>query len=59
MADFRPPLARARGLGSAKSGVGHFIGLGPLRRRGNLQATHTSLTPQSAHSIVLLNVYII
>jgi succinate dehydrogenase / fumarate reductase membrane anchor subunit len=26
MADFRTPLARARGLGSAKSGVGHFIG---------------------------------
>jgi len=25
MADFRTPLARARGLGSAKSGVGHFI----------------------------------
>ncbi|MEO1039153.1 MAG: succinate dehydrogenase, hydrophobic membrane anchor protein [Pseudomonadota bacterium] len=26
MSDFRTPLARARGLGSAKSGVGHFIG---------------------------------
>ena len=26
MADFRTPLARARGLGAAKSGVGHFIG---------------------------------
>lgn len=25
MSDFRTPLARARGLGSAKSGVGHFI----------------------------------
>lgn len=25
MTDFRTPLARARGLGSAKSGVGHFI----------------------------------
>ena len=25
MADFRTPLARARGLGAAKSGVGHFI----------------------------------
>lgn len=25
MADFRTPLARARGLGSAKSGVSHFI----------------------------------
>ena len=25
MADFRTPLARARGLGSAKSGVGQFI----------------------------------
>jgi succinate dehydrogenase / fumarate reductase membrane anchor subunit len=25
MADYRTPLARARGLGSAKSGVGHFI----------------------------------
>lgn len=25
MADFRTPLAKARGLGSAKSGVGHFI----------------------------------
>jgi succinate dehydrogenase / fumarate reductase membrane anchor subunit len=26
MAGFRTPLGRARGLGSAKSGVGHFIG---------------------------------
>ncbi len=26
MADFRTPLGRARGLGSAKHGVGHFIG---------------------------------
>lgn len=26
MADLRTPLARARGLGSAKSGVAHFIG---------------------------------
>lgn len=26
MTDFRTPLARARGLGAAKSGVGHFIG---------------------------------
>jgi succinate dehydrogenase / fumarate reductase, membrane anchor subunit len=25
MADFRTPLARVRGLGSAKSGTGHFI----------------------------------
>ncbi len=25
MSDFRTPLARARGLGAAKSGVGHFI----------------------------------
>jgi succinate dehydrogenase / fumarate reductase membrane anchor subunit len=25
MADFRTPLRRARGLGSAKHGVGHFI----------------------------------
>lgn len=25
MSDFRTPLARARGLGSAKSGVSHFI----------------------------------
>lgn len=25
MADFRTPLGRARGLGSAKHGVGHFI----------------------------------
>ena len=26
MTDFRTPLSKARGLGSAKSGVGHFIG---------------------------------
>jgi succinate dehydrogenase / fumarate reductase membrane anchor subunit len=26
MADLRTPLGRARGLGSAKHGVGHFIG---------------------------------
>lgn len=26
MADLRTPLSRARGLGSAKHGVGHFIG---------------------------------
>jgi succinate dehydrogenase / fumarate reductase membrane anchor subunit len=26
MAGYRTPLGRARGLGSAKSGVGHFIG---------------------------------
>ena len=26
MADFRTQLGRARGLGSAKTGVGHFIG---------------------------------
>ena len=26
MNDFRTPLSRVRGLGSAKSGVGHFIG---------------------------------
>jgi succinate dehydrogenase / fumarate reductase membrane anchor subunit len=26
MADLRTPLSRARGLGSAKRGVGHFIG---------------------------------
>ena len=26
MTGFRTPLGRARGLGSAKSGVGHFIG---------------------------------
>lgn len=26
MADFRTALGRARGLGSAKTGVGHFIG---------------------------------
>jgi succinate dehydrogenase / fumarate reductase membrane anchor subunit len=26
MADFRTPLSRARGLGAAKHGVGHFIG---------------------------------
>jgi succinate dehydrogenase / fumarate reductase membrane anchor subunit len=26
MADYRTPLGRARGLGSAKHGVGHFIG---------------------------------
>jgi succinate dehydrogenase / fumarate reductase membrane anchor subunit len=26
MVDFRTPLSRARGLGSAKHGVGHFIG---------------------------------
>ena len=26
MADYRTPLAKARGLGSAKHGVGHFIG---------------------------------
>ena len=26
MTDFRTPLGRARGLGSAKHGVGHFIG---------------------------------
>ena len=26
MAGFRTPLGRARGLGAAKSGVGHFIG---------------------------------
>lgn len=26
MSDFRTPLSRARGLGAAKSGVGHFIG---------------------------------
>ena len=26
MPDFRTPLRRARGLGSAKHGVGHFIG---------------------------------
>jgi len=25
MSDFRTPLARARGLGAAKSGVGHYI----------------------------------
>ena len=25
MSDFRTPLARARGLGAAKSGTGHFI----------------------------------
>lgn len=25
MSDFRTPLSRARGLGSAKSGVGHFV----------------------------------
>ena len=25
MGDFRTPLARVRGLGSAKSGTGHFI----------------------------------
>ena len=25
MSDFRTPLARARGLGAAKSGAGHFI----------------------------------
>ena len=26
MSDFRTPLSKARGLGAAKSGVGHFIG---------------------------------
>src|SRR5262249_34950413 len=26
MSDFQPPLRRARGLGAAKHGVGHFIG---------------------------------
>ncbi|XBQ17074.1 MAG: succinate dehydrogenase, hydrophobic membrane anchor protein [Oceanicaulis sp.] len=26
MTDYRTPLSKARGLGSAKSGVGHFIG---------------------------------
>lgn len=25
MADFRTPLSKARGLGAAKSGVGHFV----------------------------------
>ncbi|MFW5660834.1 MAG: succinate dehydrogenase, hydrophobic membrane anchor protein [Oceanicaulis sp.] len=26
MKDYRTPLSKARGLGSAKSGVGHFVG---------------------------------